>query len=98
MSARLIALYKTPADTAAFDAYYSDNHAPLAKMLPGLQTYTLGRCGPSDPYYLVATLTFASLREMQAALGSPVGIATVADLGKFAQAGVDVLTLEDETV
>ena len=29
--ARLIALYKTPKDTAEFDRYYVATHAPLAK-------------------------------------------------------------------
>jgi len=96
MSATLLALYKKPADTAAFDAYYKNHHAPLAKTLPGLVSYTLGRGTDKDPYYLVAILTFASMDALNAALGSSAGAATVADLGNFAQAGVDVLTFADE--
>lgn len=95
-SASVLALYKKPADAAAFDAYYKDHHAPLAKTLPGLQSYTLGRGGEKDPYYLVAILTFASLDALKAALASPVGANVVADLKNFAQAGVDVMTFPNE--
>jgi uncharacterized protein (TIGR02118 family) len=96
MSATLLALYKKPSDPAAFDAYYRDRHAPLAKTLPGLQSYTVSRgLGENAPYYLVATLSFASLDAINAALSSPQGTATVEDLKNFAQAGVDVLTFEN---
>ena len=94
--ATLLALYKKPADAAAFDAYYKNHHAPLAKTLPGLTSYTLGRMGASDPYYLVARLTFSSMDALKAALASPAGAATVADLKNFAGAGVDILTFADE--
>ena len=90
--ASVLALYKKPADPAAFDAYYKSHHAPLAKTLPGLLSYPVGRGGENDPYYLVAILTFESQAALGAAMGSPEGAATVADLQNFAQAGVDVLT------
>ncbi|TIN20878.1 MAG: EthD family reductase, partial [Mesorhizobium sp.] len=32
--ARLVALYKTPKDVAAFDRYYVSTHIPLAKAIP----------------------------------------------------------------
>ena len=35
----LLALYKKPADAAAFDAHYFSRHIPLAKKIPGLSTY-----------------------------------------------------------
>jgi uncharacterized protein (TIGR02118 family) len=90
--ASVLALYKKPADPAAFDAYYTNHHAPLAKTLPGLLSYTVGHGGENDPYYLVAILTFESQAAVGAAMGSPEGAATVADLQNFAQAGVDILT------
>ncbi len=37
--AKLIALYKKPADSAAFDAHYFATHIPLAKKVPGLRRY-----------------------------------------------------------
>ncbi len=88
----VLALYKKPADTAAFEAYYTNTHAPLAKTMPGLRSFTVGHGGPNDPYYLVAILTFDSQAALEAAMGSPQGAATVADLQNFAQAGVEILT------
>ena len=35
--AKVFALYKTPADPAAFDRYYRDVHLPIAKKIPGLR-------------------------------------------------------------
>jgi uncharacterized protein (TIGR02118 family) len=97
--AKLVALYKTPSDRAAFDAHYTSTHAPLAKKMPGLQSYELsdgpvmGGAGES-PYYLVAILTFPSLDAIQQGLGSPVGKELADDLGKFAQAGVELLVFD----
>lgn len=97
--AKLLALYKKPADTAKFDAYYYATHAPLAQRIPGLRGYEVSTgkvvAAQGDaPYYLVATLTFDSLDAMKAALTSPEGQATAADLGNFAQAGVDLLMFD----
>jgi uncharacterized protein (TIGR02118 family) len=98
-SASILALYKKPADKAAFDAYYANHHAPLAKTLPGLQVYTISRpLTEKDPYYLVAVLTFPSMDAVNAALKSSQGQAVVADLKNFAQAGVDVLAFENVPV
>ncbi|CAN5149392.1 hypothetical protein BH11PSE9_BH11PSE9_38600 [soil metagenome] len=36
--AQLIALYKKPADAAAFDKHYYTNHVQLAKKVPGLRS------------------------------------------------------------
>ena len=91
----LIALYKQPADPAAFDTYYATKHAPLAKTLPGLKSFTVSQGhGDKDPYYKVAILTFASVDAMKAALASSQGAATVADLKNFAQAGVEIMTFD----
>ena len=90
--ASILALYKKPADPSVFNEYYEKHHAPLAKTMPGLVSYTIGHGGENDPYYLVAILTFESQAALTAALGSSQGAATVADLQNFAQAGVDVLT------
>jgi uncharacterized protein (TIGR02118 family) len=91
--ATILALYKKPADAKAFDTYYSTHHAPLAKTLPGLKSYTLSKgLDEKQPYYLVAILTFASMDSLNAALSSSQGQAVVGDLKNFAQAGVDILT------
>jgi uncharacterized protein (TIGR02118 family) len=101
--AQLIALYKKPADPAAFDAYYYATHVPLAKTVPGLRRYEVstgavaGGQGDSG-LHLVALLTFDSMAAIQQALGSPQGMATAADLANFAQAGVDLLMFDTRDV
>jgi uncharacterized protein (TIGR02118 family) len=101
--AKLIALYKKPADVAAFEKYYYSTHVPIAKKVPGLRSYEVST-GPvasgagESPYHLVAILGFESLAAIQSALGTPEGQATAADLGQFAQAGVDLLMFDTKTI
>lgn len=101
--AKVIAMYRTPADAAAFDRYYFETHVPLAKSIPGLRAYEITRGtiatmnGPS-PYYLIATLTFDSLAAIQAALTSAQGQATAADLRNFATGGVELFIAETATI
>jgi uncharacterized protein (TIGR02118 family) len=93
--AKVFALYKTPADPAAFDSYYRDVHVPIAKKIPGLRGYEvtrgeIGMLGGRAPYHLIAVLTFDSAAAVQAALVSPEGQATAADIGNFATGGVEL--------
>ena len=100
--AKLIAMYKTPADKAAFDRYYDANVA-IAKKMPGLRRFEVSR-GPIvtleglAPYHLIATLSFDSVAAIQAALASAEGQATAADLGRFAAAGVDIYIVDDAAI
>lgn len=101
--AKLIAMYKTPADAAAFDRYYYDTHLPIAKKIPGLRSYEVTRgpigtlAGPA-PYHLIAVLTFDSAAAIQSALASTEGQATAADLGNFATGGVEIFIAETESI
>lgn len=101
--AKVIAMYKRPTDPAAFDRYYYATHVPIAKKIPGLRHYevTAGPVGTLEgpaPYHLVALLTFESLAAVQAALGSPEGQATAADLPNFASGGVDIFIADTTTI
>ena len=64
--ARMVVIYKTPADSAVFDKHYFDVHIPLAKGLPGLKRYEVSKgpivalAGATDTY-LIGTLHFDSL-------------------------------------
>ena len=97
--AKLVALYKTPTDPAAFDEYYDETHIPIARKIPGLRHYEISRgpvatpAGPSG-VHLVAILSFDSLAAIQAAFGSPEGQAAVADVQKFATGGIDLFMFE----
>ena len=101
--AAVVAVYKTPKNVAAFNDYYFAKHVPLAKKLPGLRAYRVsdGPVGlPVEPgaVHLVAILEFDSVAAIQQALGSPEGQATTADLGAFADGGVDLMMFDTKPV
>jgi uncharacterized protein (TIGR02118 family) len=99
---QMLVLYNAPADTVAFQRYYHQTHIPLAKKIPGLRSTTISD-GPvqalaGDAPYLVASLTFDSMADLQAAMASPEGQATTADLQNFASGGATVLIYEGKSV
>jgi uncharacterized protein (TIGR02118 family) len=99
MTARLLVLYNQPTDPAAFNSYYFGTHVPIASKLPGLLSNTVSEgtitaMTPGASYYLIAELEFESLAAIQAALGSPEGRATAADVGNFATGGATILMYE----
>ena len=73
----LTVCYGHPADPAAFDAYYTSTHVPLAEKIPGLTSFTYRHCDSLDasppPYYLLAELSFPSAEALNAGLSSPEG-------------------------
>ncbi|MFD2054645.1 EthD family reductase [Mesorhizobium calcicola] len=87
--AKMLVIYKTPADPAAFDRHYLDIHVPLAKQLPGLHRYEVSRRPivnvlQGEVPYIVATLYFDSLEAIGAAFASEAGKACAADRRTFA--------------
>jgi uncharacterized protein (TIGR02118 family) len=98
--AQVLVLYNTPANAEAFDAYYRATHVPIAKKLPGLLSYTINAQPPrmvaGTAPHRVAVLEFADMAAIDAALTSPEGQATAADLANFAQAGVTIMIFETE--
>ncbi len=101
--AKLIALYKKPADTAAFDQYYFNRHVPLAKTIPGVERYEVsvggvGAVAGESPFHLAAIISFSGMAALQGALASPQGQAAAADLANFATAGVELLVFDSQDV
>lgn len=102
--AKVIALYRHPGNAADFDSYYFASHVPIAKRIPGLRRYEVSKGpvsllqGGAAPYHLAAILTFDSVAAIQQALASPEGQATAADLGNFAQAGVELMVFDAKEV
>jgi uncharacterized protein (TIGR02118 family) len=97
--ARLLVMYKTPQDGAAFDRYYSEKHIPMAKRIPGLRKYEVSRGAVGTPagasaYHLVAILHFDDVPAIQAGVASPEGQAAVGDLKNFATGGADIFIFE----
>lgn len=82
--ARMIVIYKTPKDIAAFEKHYWEVHIPLAKNLPGLRKYEVSR-GPiaviagDNQTHLIATLHFDSLDAIKEAFASECGQACAKD-------------------
>ncbi len=85
---KLIALYKTPNDTKAFDAHYSEVHTPLVRKIPGLRKLEIARVTGAPigdaQYYLMAEMYFDDEDSMQRSLATPEGKATARDLASFA--------------
>src|SRR6476646_7641093 len=93
--ARMIVIYRTPKDPAAFDAHYFDVHVPLAKRLPGLRKYEVSRrpiltpAGDPEPY-LVGMLYFDDMASMRRACETTEGKACAADRRVLAPDDADV--------
>jgi uncharacterized protein (TIGR02118 family) len=101
--ARLIVMYRTPKDASAFDRYYFDTHAPIAKKIPGLRRYEVSRGPVGTPagasnLHLVATLHFDDMAAVQKGLASPEGQAAAADVPNFATGGADMFFFDHRDV
>lgn len=87
--ARMVVIYRTPADVNAFEKHYFDTHVPLARKLPGLRKYEISRgpvtvvAGPPD-VHLIGTLHFDDFSSIKAAFASPEGRAAAADRRLYA--------------
>jgi len=96
---KAVVLYGPPEDPDAFERYYADTHAALAKAIPGLQRFEAARGvgtpdGGAAPYQRIAELSFADMDALQAGLGSEEGQAAVNDIPNFATGGVTVFFAE----
>ena len=103
--ARMVVIYKTPKDVAAFERHYFETHVPLAKKLPGLRKYEVSRGPITSPHgaaeaYMVGTLHFDDLAAIKAAFASPEGQLCGADRRNFAPdpSTFQMLLFEDREV
>lgn len=99
---QILVLYHQPADPAAFDRYYFETHVPIASKIPKLRSSTVSKGSiqalAGTAPHLVARLEFDSMADIQAALMSPEGQATAADLANFATGGATILVCDDQKV
>jgi uncharacterized protein (TIGR02118 family) len=101
--ARLVVIYKTPKDAAAFDQHYFGTHVPIAKKIPGLRKYEVSRgavvtpAGPSG-VHLVATLHFDDMTAIQKAFACAEGQAAAADVQTFTTDPPDMLLFDSREV
>jgi len=85
---KLVALYRQPADAAAFDEAYFKTHVPLVEKLPGLQKIVVTRFTRTlvgDGFYLMTEMHFADEAALKAAMKSPENAAAGANLDSFAR-------------
>lgn len=96
---KLVALYKQPADAAAFDKAYFETHLPLIEKVPGLQSTQITRFTRNvmgDGYYLMAEMYFAEEGALKAAMKSPEMAAAGANLDSFAKGLYSLLFAAEE--
>jgi uncharacterized protein (TIGR02118 family) len=82
----LYALWATPPDQEAFEAYYAETHAPLAAKLPGLRELNLVKTSDAlgeaeSLHYRIAELVFDDKAALERCQESPEWDALVADAG-----------------
>ncbi|MFT3731787.1 MAG: EthD family reductase [Hyphomicrobium sp.] len=96
---RVTVIYGPPASDAAFNAHYEDVHTKLVEKMPRLKRFSFSRgaVASSDdakPAHLIAFLDYDTKADLDASMASEEGKAAVADLAKFADGGVTILTAE----
>lgn len=91
---KLIALYKQPEDTQAFDEHYFNVHAPLTAKIPGLRkmevTKIVGSPMGKTDYYLLCEMYYDSHDALKEAMRTDESKASGKDLMSFAG---DLVTL-----
>ena len=101
--ARLLVMYKSPRDVAAFDKHYAEKHVALAKKIPGLRKFETSKGSVATPagpagYHLVAILQFDNLAAIQKAFASAEGQAAAADAQTLATGGVDMFMFDSNEI
>ncbi len=96
---KLVVLYGSPDDPAAFDEHYNSTHVPLAQKIPNVRRFEAGKVlgtpdGGSPPFYLMAELWFDSAEELASAMGTPEGQETAGDVASFATGGATMMIAE----
>ena len=99
----LIAIYKTPADTGAFDEHYNNTHSPLAAKMEGLRKMEVFRMNKmltppnsmlAEGPYLMCVMYFDNQEALDKSMASESGRAAAKDLRGFAGQLVSMVTAE----
>src|SRR5574342_115850 len=96
---KLVALYRKPVDTAAFDQAYFHRHIPLVKKIPKLRRVEISRvmgAPRGEPeYYLIAEMYFDDKVAMDAAMASSENAEAGKNLMSFAKGLVTFVYAEE---
>jgi uncharacterized protein (TIGR02118 family) len=86
---KLIALYKKPEDTIAFEKHYFGIHLPLVSKIPGLLKTEISLIsslpGLDSDYFLQAEMYYEDIDKLNEGMASPEGKAAARDLMSFAK-------------
>lgn len=96
---KLVALYKRPEDTDAFDEAYFNTHMPLIRKLPDLERTVISRFTRTlmgDEYYMMAEMYFPDTDKLKAAMKSPEMAAAGENLNSFASGLVTLMFAQEE--
>ena len=96
---KLIALYKKPADEAAFLRHYENVHLPLARKIPGITDLAVHRAvaaplAEEPPYFLVGEVSFPNREAFENAMRSKEFRDATDDVMGFAEGLVTALAVE----
>jgi uncharacterized protein (TIGR02118 family) len=96
---KLVALYRKPADPAAFDKAYFETHVPLVKKVPGLRRIEVARVtgaprGEPD-FILLAEMYFDDKAALERAMSSPENMEAGKNLMGFARGLVTFIFAEE---
>ena len=102
--AKLMVLYPTPRDPAAFERVYRDEHTPMVtpSAFPGITRFVASRItGTADgnpaPFVRMAELHFPSLEALQKAAGSESAKRVVQHALSISTGGPPVFLIAEET-
>ncbi len=93
---KVTVLYGHPKSPDDFESYYEEIHGPIASKMKGVLRFELTKFsadpdGGKPAFYRMAELYFSGQDQMQAAMSSPEGQATMSDIANFATGGATVL-------
>jgi uncharacterized protein (TIGR02118 family) len=101
--AKLVVLYPTPRDPAAFERAYREEHSPMVTpaTFKGLTRFVASKVtgtadGKSAPFVRIAELHFPSLQTLQAAAGSESAKRTVAHAVSISTGGPPMFLVAEE--
>lgn len=97
---KLVAIYKQPSDTAAFDDKYFNTHVPLVRKVPGLKKILITRFTRTiagDGFYLMAEMFFDDEAALKTAMKSPEMAAAGENLNAFAAGLATMMYASEET-
>ncbi len=95
---KLVAIFKKPADTSAFEDHYRNVHLGLVRKMPGLKRLELstvtGAPVSTPQYYRMAEMYFDDQTSLTKAIMSREGMAAAKDLMGFAKDVVQMFYAE----